>query len=458
MNDDPRRQLPSMDRLLRELAVALPDSADWVRREVARRVMVEARAALASGARALPLLERAAQMARALERPHPSRVVNATGVILHTNLGRALLAPGAAIAVAQAARHYTDLELDLESGARGDRLESIEALLCALSGAAAALVVNNNAAALLLALHTLARGREVVVSRGELVEIGGSFRVPEIIEQAGVQLCEVGATNRTHRHDYERAIGPNTGLLLKVHRSNFEQRGFVSEVPLAELVQIGARHGLPVIEDLGSATLLDLRAEGLSTTTTTDASFAPARLESGATLVCFSGDKLLGGPQAGLLLGDADTIAALRKNPLARALRLDKLSLAALDFTLRAIAEGRGDEVPTLRQLREPVAAVEARARALVQRLQHSGFGNPTLHATDAPVGGGAMPGFALPSFAVALEAPAGAAGLAAALRHAPIPVIARVADERVLLDARTLLPGDDDAIKAALEAAKRRV
>jgi len=359
------------------------------------------------------------------------------------------MAPGAACAAAEVAAAYSDLELDLESGERGDRLASVATLLSLLSGADAAMAVNNNAAAVLLAANSLARGREVVVSRGELVEIGGSFRVPEILTQAGVRLVEVGTTNRTHPDDYRRAIGAETGLLLKVHRSNFEQRGFVTEVGLPELVAIGREARVPVVEDLGSGTLVDLRARGLPAE-----SFAPARLASGVDLVCFSGDKLLGGPQAGIVLGSEPAVRLLRSNPLARAMRLDKMSLAALDWTLRAAVEGRAErEIPTLRQLLEPVDAVEKRARALLARLEEVADARLSLalEATRAPVGGGSLPGFELESRAVTLSGAIGAERLCAALRRGPVPVLARVRDDRVQLDARTLLPGDEDCIAAAL-------
>ena len=445
-SDDPRRGLPSVDRLARALGAADPALPTWCAVAAARESVAEARAA---PARRGPALEaRALARARELARPRPGRVVNATGVVLHTNLGRAVLAPGAAEAAARAGASCTDLELDLASGERGDRLGAVGTLLVELSGAEAALAVNNNAAALLLAVDALARGREVVVSRGELVEIGGSFRVPEIVERAGARLVEVGSTNRTHLEDYRRALGPQTGLLLKVHRSNFEQRGFVAEVGLPELVALGAEGGVPVVEDLGSGTLVDLRRAGLP-----EASFAPARVALGADLVCFSGDKLLGGPQAGLLLGRRGAVAAARRSPLARALRLDKLTLAALDWTLRALLEGRVDELPALRQLLEPVSAVEARARALAERLAKAARGRVAvaLVPVRAAVGGGSLPGFALDSFAVELRAGAGASRLAAALRTAPVPLLGRVRGDALLLDARTLLPGDAEDCEASL-------
>jgi L-seryl-tRNA(Ser) seleniumtransferase len=447
---DPRRSLPGVDRLVQEIARQTPDLPDWSLREGARRAVAEARERMTRGDRPdLELAARALELATALQRPSPTRVVNATGVVLHTNLGRAVLAPGAARAAAEAAAAYSDLEFDLETGERGDRLGRVATLLRLLSGAEAAMAVNNNAAAVLLAVNSLGKGREVVVSRGELVEIGGSFRVPEILVQAGVRLVEVGTTNRTHPGDYRGAIGAETGLLLKVHRSNFEQRGFVTEVELPALVEIGREVGVPVVEDLGSGTLLDFRAQGLP-----PESFAPARLASGVDLVCFSGDKLLGGPQAGIVLGTEEAVRCLRRNPLARALRLDKMSLAALDWTLRAVAEGRAEqEIPTLRQLGESLAAVETRARELLVLIDEVADARITveLEETRAPVGGGSLPGFELPSRAVTLRGAIGAEQLCAALRRGPVPVLARVRDDRVQLDARTLLPGDEVVVASAL-------
>jgi L-seryl-tRNA(Ser) seleniumtransferase len=453
MTEDPRRDLPSVDRLIRSLEEARDGGRSlpsWIAREAARRALAEAREALEAGDLIEAPVDRARALAAQLARPRPARVVNATGVVLHTNLGRAAMAPGAASAAAQAAASYTDLELDLASGGRGQRMAGVARLLRLLSGAEDALVVNNGAAAVLLAASTLARGRQVVVSRGELVEIGGSFRVPDILAEAGVELVEVGTTNRTHPQDYEAAIGPRTGLLLKVHRSNFEQSGFVKEVALEELVEIGRRRRLPVVEDLGSATLVDLRGAGLP-----PESYAPARIASGADLVCFSGEKLMGGPQAGIVLGRAEAVARLRKSQMARALRLGKLGLSALDWTLRALLEGRLEEIPTLQKLTEPLERVEERARQLERRLRKVAPAGLQLglESTRAPVGGGSLPGFSLESTAVSLSAQPGANRLAAALRAAPVPVVARIADDRVLLDARTLLPGDDVDVEAAVQS-----
>jgi L-seryl-tRNA(Ser) seleniumtransferase len=455
VKEDPRRALPAVDRLLAILAARAPELPGWALRAAARRVLAEERERLAGGgdeaAKLEALLERAAGRAAALVRPAPGRVVNATGVVLHTNLGRAPLAPGAARAAAAAAERYSDLELERATGRRGERQAVLRELLCELSGAESALVVNNNAAAVLLAVSSLAREREVVVSRGELVEIGGAFRVPEILERAGARLVEVGTTNRTHLEDYRRALGPRTALLLKVHRSNFEQRGFVAEVPLAALARLGREHDLPVVEDLGSGTLLDLRAQGLP-----EESYAPARLALGAQLVCFSGDKLLGGPQAGIVLGGAETIARLARNPLARALRPSKLELAALDWTLRALLGGRASELPVLRALLEPDEAVKRRARALAARLaaRARGLLEVGVEVARAPVGGGSLPGLELPSFAVTLRGGAGAEALARRLRAAAVPVLGRVQEGALWLDVRTLLPGDEEAIEEALVGA----
>jgi len=458
---DPRRALPGVDRLAREAAAIAADLPEWSLTQAAREEIAEARERLleipgeGSGETSQQALAvRTAERAARLAAPHPRRVVNATGVVLHTNLGRAPLARGAAQAVAEAAAGYSDLELDLATGRRGDRLAAVSAKLARLAGCEAALAVNNCAAGLMLALNTLARGREVIVSRGELVEIGGSFRVPAIMERAGVRLVEVGATNRTHARDYAEAIGPDSALLLKVHRSNFEMSGFVSEVGLPELAELGQRHGLPVFDDLGSGSLVEL--PGLPAEC-----FAPGRLRLGADLVCFSGDKLLGGPQAGLLLGSADAIAALRSNPMARALRLDKLSLAALDWTLRVMLEGRAEsEIPVLRQLRAPLESLESRARLLAERLAKvAGEGARVAPRPEkAFVGGGSLPGFELPGWVVALSPPEGlgAERVAARLRAAPLPVVARVRGEELLFDVRTLLDDEEAAVEQALREALR--
>ncbi len=352
---------------------------------------------------------------------------------------------------------YSDLELDLDSGRRGNRLADVAAKVCLLSGAQAATVVNNNAAAVLLALNTLARGREVIVSRGELVEIGGSFRVPAIMERAGVRLVEVGTTNRTHARDYEQAIGDETALLLKVHRSNFEQRGFVTEVDLESLVGIGNTHGLPVIEDLGAGTLLDLTDRGLPR----DA-WAPGRIRLGADLVCFSGDKLIGGPQAGIILGSQSTIEAIRSNPLARALRLDKMTIAALDWTLSAMLDGRAEhDVPVLSMMLERGEQIEARARRLRERLAAIAKEGIELEVErdSVPVGGGSLPGLEFDSWVVAVrsrEPRFSPDGIAQRLREAQTPVLPRVRDGAVFFDLRTLREEDLQLVAEAFEFAVR--
>ncbi len=467
VNPDPRRSLPSVASLAERLAASRPELPTWSVTQGARQVVEDARQRLTArmegrpqGASSLPedpddprWEERAARAAEALSRPHPRAVVNATGVVLHTNLGRAPLADGAVDAVVSAARGYSNLELDLETGRRGSRLGSLEAKLCELSGAEAAYACNNNAAAVMLVLATLAAGREVVVSRGELVEIGGSFRVPDIMASSGARLVEVGTTNRTHLRDYEGAIGEKTGLLLKVHRSNFSQSGFVTEVDLTELVALGRRHGLAVVEDLGSGTLLDLRGDGLPAD-----SWAPGRVAAGADGVCFWGDKLLGGPQAGIVLGGREAVDAMRKNPMARALRLDKMSLAALDWTLGAHLDGRArDEVPVIRQLVESPDAIEARARELAEglhaKLKPEGVEIETL-PDRAPVGGGSLPGFELDTWVVVLRAPVPASRLAAALRLARPPVLTRIRDDALVFDLRTVAAEEVVPLAAATAAA----
>jgi L-seryl-tRNA(Ser) seleniumtransferase len=462
VKSDPRRSLPAVDRLVRGLEALDSELPAWALREAARQVLDAERQRLGDGAAAdlhaadkQKLIARALAGAADLARPHPQPVVNATGIILHTNLGRAPLAPEAARAVELAARTYGDLEIDLDSGNRSSRTAAAEEKLRLLSGAGGALVVNNNAAAVLLVLAGLAQGRAAIVSRGELVEIGGSFRIPEIIASAGVRLIEVGTSNRTYLRDYEAAIGPDTGLLLKVHRSNFTLRGFVAETSLAELAALADARGLPLVEDLGSSSLLDLTGRGLP-----EESWAPGRLARGAGLVCFSGDKLLGGPQAGIVLTrEAELADRLRRHPLARALRMDKLSLAALDWTLSAHLDGRAErEIPVLRQLLAAPEDLRRRAGALAERLCASeGFSAVVSVEPDRSyAGGGSLPDHALDSWVVCVEAPAGAARLAARLREGRPPVLARVHDDRLILDVRTLLDGDEDAVVRALLEALR--
>jgi L-seryl-tRNA(Ser) seleniumtransferase len=431
---DALRDLPPVDAL-----AAHVDAPRAIAVAAARAVLEERRRELLAG-REEPadLAGRARAWAAEAARSRLRRVLNATGVIVHTNLGRAPLAEAAREAVARAALGYSNLELDLESGARGSRHDHVEALLCELTGAEAAIAVNNCAGATLLAAAALAGpGREVIVSRGQLVEIGGGFRVPDVIAQAGARLVEVGTTNRTRRADYEHAIGERTGAILRVHPSNFRQLGFVQEVEIEELCELR----VPVIDDVGSGVLADelevLREEPA----------ARRSVRAGAALVCFSGDKLLGGPQAGLMVGRAEAIAAARAHPLARALRLDKLGLAALEATLRLYRDPdlARSEIPVLAMLTADEAALRTRAERLAEAI---GGGAEIVDAT-ARVGGGALPLLELPGPAVAVSLPGlSADGLAARLRAADPPVVGRIEAGRLLLDPRTL--ADDEVALVA--------
>jgi len=458
------RQLPQVDELLRHprlaplvarlarpwAAAALRGALEAERRRLTSCPAAELPAQLHEEA-LLAVLETALQEAA---QPSLRRVINATGVVIHTNLGRSPLAPACWPHLEEAASHYTNLEYDLARGERGSRQAHLEGLLRELTGCEAALVVNNNAAAVLLALNTLARDKEVIISRGQLVEIGGSFRLPEIMRVSGAILREVGTTNKTYLRDYEGAISSETALLLKVHPSNFRILGFTHEVELPELVALGRRFDLPVLEDLGSGCLVDLSRYGLEQEPTVQES-----LRAGADLVLFSGDKLLGGPQAGLALGSREVVARLRQNPLARALRPDKLTLAALEATLRLyLTEPQAlAEIPTLRMITRPAAALKRQARALARNLR-ARLG-PQLQVEVRPsegrVGGGALPQAAVPSFALALTlAPLAAHQLEALLRSASPPVIGRVEHGAVLLDVLTILPEDQGPLLSALAAA----
>jgi L-seryl-tRNA(Ser) seleniumtransferase len=398
----------------------------------ARELLEHAREEIRAGAEPGDLPARLREALAAARRPALRRVLNATGVLVHTNLGRAPLADAALDRIA-AVSGYSNLEYDLSSGSRGSRQDHLTPLLRRLTGAGGAIVVNNNAAALLLALAALAEGRDVVVSRGELIEIGDGFRIPDVLARSGARLLEVGTTNRTRAADYEAAIGADTALLLRVHQSNFRVVGFTEQPRLEELAAVARRHGLPLLDDLGSGALVDVEGEPTPA----------AALAAGADLVCFSGDKLLGGPQAGIVAGRADLVERLRRHPLHRALRSDKLTLAALEGTL-ALALDRPDEIPVLRMLREPAEAVRARA----ERLARATGGE--VEETRARVGGGALPLAELPSYACAVEEE-----LAAALRAHEPPVIAVVRDGRTLLDCRTLTDAGADEVAAAVLACR---
>jgi L-seryl-tRNA(Ser) seleniumtransferase len=451
------RQLPAVDEVLHapELAPLLARLSPARGTETIRRVLGACRQRLLTLPEAelpatLEVKELVAEAARSLEalcRPVLRRVINASGVVIHTNLGRSPLAPSVCEAIRQAAAHYTNLEYDLAAGRRGSRHSLLEALLQEITGAEGVLVVNNNAAGVLLALTALAAGREVIISRGQLVEIGGSFRMPDIMAVSGAVLREVGTTNKTYLADYERAITSQTAMLLKVHPSNFRLTGFTREVPLAELVALGRRYGLLVAEDLGSGCLVDLSHYGLEKEPTVQETLA-----ADPDLVLFSGDKLLGAPQAGIILGKAPVVQRLRQHPLTRALRPDKLTLAGLEATLRLYLNETqaATAIPTLHLLTMPVAEVETRARRLARVIRRRWPGRYRVRLVEevSRSGGGALPMVPIPTWALALELPPLAPHqLEARLRASDPPVIARLEHDQLLLDVRTILPADHDAL-----------
>ncbi len=452
---DPRtllRQIPAVGTMLDDPASS-ELLADYPRSRVIaalQEVLEDLRRHIRAGDPVVPEAERIRQDARArLMRdswPHLVRVVNATGVVLNTNLGRAPLPEQALLRALEIGTSYSNLELDLATGRRGQRKSHLEPLLARLCGAEAAIAVNNNAAAVLLVVDTLARGQEVVVSRGELVEIGGSFRIPDVITASGARLEEVGTTNKTRPDDFERAIGDRTGLLLKCHRSNFKLVGFTAEVGAADLAAIAHRHGLPAVLDLGSGTLVDLALHGLPHEPT-----VPEAIRSGVDLVTFSGDKLLGGPQAGIIVGKRALIDRLEANPILRALRLDKTVIAMLEATLRLYLDPEGvfSSVPALAMLAATPASLGPRAQALAGRLRALGLDAVAAGATSAP-GGGSLPGVELDTWVVRIGAGVSVQLLADRLRTAATPIVGRLSEGALLLDVRTLLDGDDDRIVAA--------
>jgi L-seryl-tRNA(Ser) seleniumtransferase len=391
---------------------------------------------------------RAADRLRASRRLSLRRVINATGVILHTNLGRAPLGTLAAQAVTTAATSYTNLEYDLEQGARGRRDIHADRLLCELTGAEAACVVNNNAAATLLTLAALASGREVIVSRGELVEIGGGFRVPDVMAQSGAFLREVGTTNRTRVADYAAAIGERTALILRVHPSNFRIEGFTERPEAAALAELGRRFNIPVVEDIGSGYIARAQVPALR-----DEPVPSASVRDGIDVVMFSGDKLLGGPQAGIIAGRRSLLATIRRHPLMRALRVDKMTYAALEATLDAHLSGHTDRVPAMRMMLLPLEEIALRARSMADVLKTGGV---TIALVDgaSTIGGGSAPGVTLPTQLIEIRHQARSADeIATRLRTLDPPVIARIQDEHVVLDLRTVFPEDDKALAAALVA-----
>ncbi len=451
------RQLPGVDRLLiqlrkdhtvqdipkRVLLIAIRDTLEQLR----HTILSSADAAALPETDEATLLAQIVSRASKLQKNNLIRAINATGVVVHTNLGRSCLAQAAVDNLIRIAGSYSNLEFDLEAGKRGSRYRAVEALLCELSGAEAAIAVNNNAAAVMLCLDTLARGKSVVLSRGEMVEIGGSFRIPDVMAKSGAILKEVGTTNRTHLRDYENAISSETGLLLKVHTSNYRIMGFTASVELPELVSLAKKFGLPVMEDLGSGNFVEFDVPQLSSEPTVQAS-----VKAGVDVVTFSGDKLLGGPQAGLIVGKKTIVDQIKSNPLTRALRIDKLTLAALESTLqlyRDIPLAQA-QIPTLRMLCVQLPEIEQRARHLVEALADLGDErlDTTLCELPSRVGGGALPTMELPSCCVG----ATIRGLSAnaidnAFRAFDPPVIGRIENDLFIIDPRTVLEGESELI-----------
>ena len=450
---NPYRGLPSIDRLLHHPALEALRArypAERLTRH-ARIVLARARTRLSDSADAVPpdLDSLAVAVTSHLEEvttPSLRPLINAAGVILHTNLGRAPLSPAAIAAMARIGRGYSNLEFDLPSGERGSRFDHLESLLQELTGAEAGIAVNNNAAAVLLALSALATGRQVIVSRGQAVEIGGGFRIPDVLRQSGATLVEVGTTNRTRADDYRRAVSERTAAILRVHASNFKIVGFTEQPSLSDLRRVADEAKVLLLDDLGSGCLLDTTRYGLAPEPRVQESVAV-----GADLAMFSGDKLLGGPQAGLIIGRADLVAVLRRHPLARALRPDKASIAGLSVTLQHYLQQEAESaIPVWRMISAPAEAIRRRAEGWRAAL---GWGE--IEASESMVGGGSLPGAGLPTFILALRNPAVEAGsLAQRLRQGDPSVVARVEREALLLDPRTVDPEDDTAIVSALRRA----
>jgi L-seryl-tRNA(Ser) seleniumtransferase len=447
------QRLPSVDRLLDSArhSETLRQAPHSVLRNAARTALEALRHQLLQDKAGLDIadvseaavLKRIEVLVTAAMQPNLRQTVNATGIVIHTNLGRSLLCQDAIENLTLIASRYSNLEFNLDEGRRGSRYSAVEDLLCDITGAEAGLVVNNNAGAVLIALETMAKDREVIVSRGELVEIGGAFRIPDVMSKSGALLKEVGTTNRTHLKDYAAALGDRTALLLKVHQSNFAITGFTKEVSLKELVDFGGQHDVPVMEDLGSGTFVDFRRYGLPWEPTVQESVA-----SGADIVTFSGDKLLGGPQAGIIVGKRTYLDAIKKNPINRALRIDKLTLAALESTLRLYREESRAvaNIPTLQMMMVPETVLAKRAERLHTGLQ--GIDDPRLiFERDQPqsrIGGGSLPLLALPSHGVAVTAPGGSVQrIETFLRQHVPPIIGRIEKDRFMMDVRTLR--DDD-------------
>ena len=448
MTANPYRALPSIDRLLaRDELRSLREDAASVATELARRTLDSARQSIAAGAPAPSadaLSERVLGLAELVLNPSLRPVINATGVIIHTNLGRAPLSQAAVEAMTAVARGYSNLEFDLESGERGSRHSHLESILCQLTGAEAALAVNNNASALLLALTATVAGKEVIISRGQAVEIGGGFRIPDVMRQSGARLVDVGTTNRTYLRDYQAAIGPKTAAIMRVHASNFRVTGFTEEPALGALARLAREHGLLLIDDIGSGCLIDVTQFGLAPEPTVQDS-----LRDGADLCLFSGDKLLGGPQAGIIAGQVEVIDRLRRHPLSRALRLDKASIAALHATTLHYLRGEAlIEVTVWRMIATPLSAIAKRARRIVREI-----GTPARVIDGrSMVGGGSLPEESLPTKLIALPGDGGQlTTLSRRLRLGNPAVIARIESGALVLDPRTVSPGEDAALVGAL-------
>lgn len=440
------RQLPKVDEIIRCMIIERAVKAPEVLIKLAVKKEIDSeREKIVTGESAGctrdVLLDRIEDEIKRQNQPHLKRVINATGIVLHTNLGRAKLAQEVSDQMKEIGGYYSNLEYDLEAGERGSRYAHVEQLLTFLTGAEAALVVNNNAAAVFLILNSLVREKEVIVSRGELVEIGGSFRVPEIMKASGCTLVEVGTTNKTHESDYMNGISDNTGALLKVHTSNYKIIGFTKEVSIEGLKAIGARHQLPVIYDMGSGLMMDLKAHGIGEEPT-----VKQCLFDGADVVCFSGDKLLGGPQAGIIVGSKEYIGKMKKNHLLRALRIDKLTLTALELTLREYLdeEKAMETIPTLHMIMEPLERLEEKARLFLKLLNPCQEAEYEVVKTQSQIGGGSMPGVCLDSYAVSVYRTEISEGmLERMLRENSIPIVTRIYKNKVLFDVRTMSEED---------------
>ena len=445
------RSLPGVERLLSDARLAALAGA-YSREAVTglvRRSLDDAREGIKKGQSAPghdQIVGAVLELAARSWRPWPRRVINATGVVLHTNLGRSPLSRAAIEAATAAAEGYSDLELDLATGKRGSRQAHIGEILAQVTGAETGIAVNNNASAVLLALSALAAGREVIVSRGEAVEIGGGFRVPDVMRQSGAVLIEVGTTNRTYAKDYEAAVTERTAAILKVHPSNFAVTGFTHSPELAELAEIGRRRSIPVLHDLGSGSLLDTAKYGMAHEPTVQDS-----VQAGVNLTLFSGDKLLGGPQAGVIVGSATLMKRAASHPLARAVRIDKMTLAALSATLMSYLKGAAEsEVPVWRMISTPLDALEKRAQEWSDAVRSG-----VVKRSESAIGGGSLPGQTLPTFVLAIAHPAGGPDeICAKLRRSPVPVIARIENDDVLLDPRTVMEGEDKTVIEALRSA----